>query len=164
MFVFNYPNSSVYIFKANLKGLRTLELECNLDWLIAINYYRGNIKEYINSKKVKTIINKIENADVIIAPIADNKMFYILQEFALGNINHEVAIHSLSSLSLGKQYVFKTDKAIQKLIPLDRLYISSEERKEIQNELIKRSEIIDSKLKISKREFDRKGKYIDELF
>lgn len=74
---------------------------------------QGNLKEYESHDKIRKIVSEIENADVVIAPIADNKMFYIMAQFTEGDINTDVALHSLSASKLGLQYIFKTEKAIE---------------------------------------------------
>lgn len=107
-------------------------------------------------------MSEIENADVVIAPIADNKMFYIIAQFTEGDINTDVALHSLSASKLGLQYIFKTEKAIEKLIPIERYYISMPEREDCRKSLIERGFEIDTKLKLAKREF-KSGLYIEEI-
>ena len=112
-FVCEKDRASVYSFKYSLEGLKSVEFDCSLDWMIAICYFRGTINKYARSKRVQEVIKKIEDADVIIAPIADNKMFYVMSQFAEGEINADAAIHSLSASRLGMQYIFKTDKALK---------------------------------------------------
>ena len=80
--------------------------------MLAICHYRGTIKEFDDNEIIKRIVSDVESADVVIAPIADNKMFYIISQFTEGDINADVALHSLSASKLGLQYIFKTDKAI----------------------------------------------------
>lgn len=112
--------------------------------------------------KKKRIIADVENADVVIAPIADNKMFYIMAQFTDGDINADVALHSLSASNLGFQYIFKTDKAIDNLVPIEKYYISKPEREDCRRTLIERGYEIDTKLKLAKREY-RTGLYIEEI-
>ncbi len=99
---------------------------------------------------VQKVVKKIEDADVIIAPIADNKMFYVMSQFAEGEINADVAIHSLSASRLGLQYIFKTDKALKNLIPIERYYLSVPEREDCRRALTERGYEIDTKLKLNK--------------
>ena len=161
-FVYEYDSASVYSFKYSLEGLKCVEFDCSLDWMIAICYYRGTIKKYTGSKMVQDIVKKIEEADIIIAPIADNKMFYVMSQFAEGEINADVAIHSLSASRLGLQYIIKTDRALKNLVPIERYYLSVPERKDCRSALIERGYEIDTKLKLAKREF-KTGLYIEEL-
>ncbi len=161
-FVCEKDSSSVYSFRYSLDGLKIKRFECNLEWMLAICYYRGTIEEYKSKDIISKIISEVEDADVIIAPIADNKMFYIMAQFTDGEINADVALHSLSASKLGLQYIFKTDKAINKLIPIERYYICKSEKQDCKDKLIERGFEIDTKLKLAKREF-KDGLYIEEI-
>lgn len=162
-FVSEFDNSCIYSFSFDYKNLNVYQFECDLDWMLAVCYYRGTLNEYSNCDKVLNVIEKLKDVDIIIAPIADNKMFYIMIQFAEGEINADVAIHSLSASKLGYQYILKTDRAIKCLRPIEKYYVCKEERIDCQNELEKRGYEIDTKLKIAKREF-KDGLYIDEVF
>ena len=161
-FVCEKDSSSVYSFRYSLDGLKIKRFECNLEWMLAICYYRGTIEEYKSKDIISKIISEVEDADAIIAPIADNKMFYIMAQFTDGEINADVALHSLSASMLGLQYIFKTDKAINKLIPIERYYICKSEKQDCKDKLIERGFEIDTKLKLAKREF-KDGLYIEEI-
>ena len=163
-FVCEYEDSSVYIFMLNKSGLKIKCFDCELDWMIAICYYHGTINQYSSHPKVQKIIREIEKADIIIAPIADNKMFQVLGAFADGEITTTQAYHSLSSSTLGKQYVLKTQKAIDQLKQFERLYLCKEEKKELLTGVMTHAEKIDEELKEAKRKYRREGLYIDELF
>ena len=161
-FVCEYDKASVYSFKYSFDGLKIIEFDCSMDWMLAICYFRGTIKEYAESSRVQHIIKKIGDADIVIAPIADNKMFYVMSQFAEGEINADVALHSLSASSLGLQYIIKTERALKKCIPIEKYYLSGPEREDCRKTLIERGYEIDTKLKLAKREF-KEGLYIEEL-
>jgi transcriptional regulator with XRE-family HTH domain len=162
-FVCEYDRASVYSFKYSLEGLKCVEFDCSLDWMTAICYFRGTLKKYAESERVQKVIKKTEDADVIIAPIVDNKMFYVMSQFAEGEINADAALHSLSASRLGLQYIFKTDRALENLVPIERYYLSVPEREDCRSTLTRRGYEIDTKLKLAKREF-KTGLYIEELF
>lgn len=130
--------------------------------MLAICYYRGTLKDYISNQIVEKIISEIESADVVIAPIVDNKMFYIMAQFTEGEINADVALHSLSASKLGLQFIFKTEKALENLVPIEKYYLSRPEREDCRAVLNERSYEIDTKLKLAKREF-KTGLYIEEI-
>ena len=161
-FVCEKEKSSVYSFKYSLSDLMIKRFDCNLEWMIAICYYRGALREYASSQTIGKIVAEVEAADVIIAPIADNKMFYVMAQFTDGEINADVALHSLSASKLGHQFIFKTDKALQNLVPIEKYYLSSPEREDCRKFLNERSHEIDTKLKLAKREF-KTGLYIEEI-
>ncbi len=161
-FVCEYERASVYSFRYSFDGLKIIEFDCSIDWMLAICFFRGTIKKFAENSMVQGIVKRIEEADVIIAPIADNKMFYIMSQFAEGEINADVALHSLSASGLGLQYIIKTEKALKKCIPIERYYLSAPEREDCRKTLIERGYEIDTKLKLAKREF-KEGLYIEEL-
>lgn len=69
--------------------------------------------------------------DVIIGSIANDRMFYVIDNFFIGNITDAALVHSLSALQLGKQYVTVTQRGCDavrierevKLSYLERLFI-----------------------------------------
>lgn len=161
-FVFEDKKSSVYSFRYSLDDLNLKRFECTLEWMLTICYYRGTLGKYSKNKEISKIVSEAEEADVIIAPIADNKMFYIMAQFAEGEINADVALHSLAASSLGLQYVFRTERALEKLIPVEKYYLCGPEREECRSQLNERSYEIDTKLKLAKREF-KNGLFIEEI-
>lgn len=161
-FVCEFDKASVYSFRYSFDGLKKIEFDCSLDWMLAICYYRETIKEYAESSMVQGIVKKIKDADIVVAPIADNKMFYVMSQFAEGEINADVALHSLSASGLGFQYIIKTERALKHSIPIEKYYLSVPERENCRRSLIERGYVIDTKLKLAKREF-KEGLYIEEL-
>ncbi len=161
-FVCEKEKSCVYAFRYSLTDLKIKRFECNLEWMLAICYYRGTIGEFCSNSMVNQIVADIEAADVVVAPIADNKMFYVMAQFTEGEINADVALHSLSASKLGLQFIFKTEKALQNLVPIEKFYLSKPEREECRRFLNERSYEIDTKLKLAKRQF-KTGMYIEEI-
>ena len=163
-YIFKDQKSSVYIFDAcELKRLKTIEFDVSFDWMIAVCYYRGQIDEYKDSKIVKSIIDKINNCDVIIAPIADNNMYEVMNQFARGLITDVQAKYALSASNLGKQHVLKTKKACEAIKMVDRLYLCGRERFDI--EYKNKQEMINAydKNRLAIEKYRREGKYIEEL-
>ena len=163
-FVSNFPKSSVYIFryKPNKKRIIT-EYDVDQEWMLAVAYNRGLLKKYQNSPKIKKITDKIKEADIVIAPIADNNMYQLIDEFVQGNITDRQCVACLSATDLGKQYVFLNDETISDLEVLERCFICSSEKKDFIIERNKNDNVGLQKVKYAKREYAGKGKYIDQL-
>jgi len=161
-FVCENEGSCIYSFCCDIGELKILKFDCSLDWMFAICYYRGSLKEFEHTEKIAKIIENINNADLIIAPIADNRMFYIMSLFASGDINSNVASHSLSASKLGMQYVFRTERSLKRLKPKERYFLCQEEKEDCKKRLNQRAFEIDTKLKMAKREF-KEGFFIEEL-
>lgn len=163
-FIESYNNSSIYYFKTNLKDLDYIEIPASIERMILVCYFRGSLKQYQNHPKLVSYLDKIKDNDLIIAPIADNRMFQIMADFGKGNITDVEAIHALSASRLGKQYIFKSDKALNKLKFLERVYCSKNEREESKKLTEDRKKVIETKLHLAKREYRHQGVFIDEVF
>ncbi len=161
--VSRYPNSSVYFIDFNPESLLKKEFKVDLKWMLTIAYFRGKLKKYKESPIIKKIINEIENVDYIIAPIADNRMFQIIDSFIEGEITDEQCKHCLAATNLGLQYVFLNDKAINNLSILERCFISTNERKYYLDKQIEFQNISRDKTKLARIKYRGKGKYIEEV-
>ena len=158
-------NGSCYCFYFNNnKKLNHLEFKVDREWMYAILYFRGAFKNHIPSKEVLDIINKINECDYIIAPIADNNMYDTLNAFAYGDITDEQCLHALSANNLGLQYVFKSQKACRSLEMIDRLYLCESEKKKHLNNKKELAMQGKSKADLAINKYRREGKYFDELF
>ena len=49
--------------------------------------------------------NMAAGKDLLIGSIANDRMFYVIDNFFIGNITDAALVHSLSALQLGSQYV-----------------------------------------------------------
>ena len=131
--------------------------------MIAIAYFRGWIDDCKNFDYVQSILNKINDCDVIIAPIADNRMFDIIAEFVEGNITDEQCKHSLAATNLGFQYVLKTAKAIDNISFIREMFVCKKEKERCINNRISLTDNGIHKVKIAKIEYKGKGKYLGEI-
>lgn len=162
-FIEGFPHSNIYIIEFNPRGLKAKKFDVSNERMLTIAYYRNKLTKYRNSKVLEKLIKDIESVDYIIAPIADNKMFKIIDDFINGERTDEQCKHSLASMNLGMQYVFKTEKSLKNLTLLEKIYVSkSERRKSILNKE-RNSKLSDDKVKVAKIQYREKGKYIEEF-
>lgn len=162
--VCNEANASIYLFYFDVRKLKCKTFNVDKEWMYAIMYYRGALNGYLLTEEIVKIIKEVEEADYIIAPIADNQMYDVLSMFKRGEITDEACIHSLSATNLGFQYVLKSDKSFKYLESVDRLYLCQKEKDDYAN--AKRIQVNNSEAKaeIARIEYRREGKYFDELF
>ena len=162
MFVSNSYRPKVYSFGLYTKDLKIVEYDIDSNWMICVAYNRGLLDEYKDSKKLLKILNQTKDVDVIIAPIADNRMYDIIEEFVQGRISDNACCHGLASLDLGKQYVLKTKKAINKLGYIKEYYLCKQEIIDFRNE---QNSLQNRRLDENKdfRSKYRNGKYIEEI-
>lgn len=86
MFVATHRNSSLYMLKFVSSNLISREFGVDREWMLTIAYYRGKLQEYVKTETVKKLLKANEGVDYIIAPIADNRMFEIIDSFIEGEI------------------------------------------------------------------------------
>ena len=162
-YITNTLSKYVYAFSINTKNLKIEKFTVNTEWMLAIAYYRGWLTEYKHNEIIDNIINKVESADIIIAPIADNRMFDLISEFVDGTITSEQCEHALAATNLGNQYVIKTTTALTKLEFIKIFFLSSKEKEKYKNKRLENNNINLNKVKVARIEFRGKGQYIDEL-
>jgi len=163
-FVSTYNESSVYIYKLDTSGLKIKEFTVSEDWMLLIAYFRGNLESFKSSTKLKTLLSEIKDIDLIIAPIADNTMYSIMNDFVNGEITNLQCLFALSANRLGKQYVILNDNCIRnKLSCLERCYVCNDEKLNYAKSRDIDSKIGKDKVVLAKRKYAGKGKYIEEL-
>lgn len=162
-FVSGFERSSVYYLDFDETDLKCKKYKVDQEWMLTIAYFRGILEEYREHPIVRDLIKKARNCDYIIAPIADNRMFQIINSFISGEITDEQCKHCLAATNLGNQYVFTSERAVRKIKIVERSYISSSEKEYYQSIRTEETKLGDDKVKIARRQYRGKGKYIDEI-
>lgn len=163
-FISGFPESSVYYLDFNDKDLKCKKYQVDQKWMLIIAYNRGALKKYENNVEIINLVKESEDCDYIIAPIADNRMFQIIDMFIEGEITDEQCKHCLAATNLGNQYVIKSKKAAEQLKIVEKNYISQSEKKHYLDKRNSDAKLGDDKVKMARRKYRRKGKYIDEIF
>ena len=162
-FVSGYEDSSVYYLDFNNQNLKCKEYQVDQEWMMTIAYYREALDQYKDHAIIQKIIEESRNCDYIVAPIADNRMFKIIDSFIQGEITDEQCKHCLAATNLGKQYVFVSDLAISQLKILERVYLSGNEKNYYKLMRSSDSKLGDDKVKLARIQYRGKGRYIDEI-
>ena len=127
----DFNQSKYYIISLDIRTLNILEISPGLEWAMLVAFHRGKMEGIKESKLYESYAGKIKGYDVVTGNIANDRMFYVLDNFFLGNITDKALVKSLSALNLGKQYVAVSKKAckqvkIEKEIELsylERIYL-----------------------------------------
>ena len=101
----DYEKSRFYIVAVALDGLSQLDIPADLEWAMIVAFNRGKMDRIKGSKLYDKYHQLCSNRDVMIGSIANDRMFYVLDNFFQGNITDLALIKSLSALQLGRQYV-----------------------------------------------------------
>lgn len=114
-----------------LGKLATLEVPADINWAMLVAFHRGKMEKIKGTALYEKYRGMMSGKDVIVGSIANDRMFYVIDNFFVGNITDAALVNSLSALQLGKQYVAVSEKGckavrIEKEIEisyLERLFI-----------------------------------------
>lgn len=163
LFVSNFETSCVYYLSLEPDGLLRAKYSVDTEWMLTIACFRGRLKGWITEEIEQQLCNKVLTADYIVAPIADNRMYQIIDNFIDGEITDEQCRHALAATELGMQYVIKSDKAAAKVKILEKCYLCDPERNGFAAARGNDLSLAEDKVKAARIKYRGKGKYIDEL-
>lgn len=109
--VCDFDGSKFYIVSVDTEELNVLDVPADLDWAMIVAYHRGRMDKIRGTAFYDKYENMSADKDLVVGSIADDRMFYVIDNFFLGNITDAALINSLSALELGKQFVAVSDKA-----------------------------------------------------
>ena len=164
MFVANYPDSSVYMIELDDRGLRCEAFGVDLNWMLTVALCRGRLKRYEHHKRLDELGELLACADVVIAPIADNRMYEIINDFCEGEITDVQCMHALSVTDLGMQYVMKTERATGALTVLEQCYLCEPEKVSCLEKSRELATVGLDKVKAARRKYRGQGRYVEEIF
>ena len=111
----DFEKSKFYVISLDMTGLRVLNVKPDLEWAMLVAYNRGKMDEVRGTSLYEHYAAMSNGYDVVVGIIANDRMFYVLDNFFLGNITDKALVMSLSALQLGKQYVAITEKACKQV-------------------------------------------------
>ena len=159
----DYEKSKFYIVSVSTENLAHIEVPANIDWAMLVAYHRGKMEKINGTPFYNKYRDMTQDKDMIIGNIANDRMFFVIDNFFVGNVTDMALINSLFALQLGKQYVVISQKGCDavrieaevELSYLERLFI-----KEIAEE--NRARGISLANDICKN-YRREGMYFDEI-
>lgn len=106
----DYEKSKFYIISICTDELAHLEVPADIEWAMIVAYHRGRMEKINGTPFYNKYRDLAADKDLIIGSIANDRMFYVIDNFFIGNITDAALVNSLSALQLGKQYVAVTQK------------------------------------------------------
>ena len=159
----NYPDAKLYTVKANLSGLKILDIEVGIDWALLVAYNRCKMDSVKGTAIYNRIAELADGCDMLIGFIANDRMFVVLDRFFKSEITDEALIHSLSALKLGKQYVALTEKACRQIEIVEEAALTDKDRETLRIESEdNRSKGVALADEIC-RQYRREGWFFDEI-
>ena len=159
----DYEKSKFYIVSVNTDNLAQIEVPANIDWAMLVAYHRGKMEKINGTPFYNKYHDMTKDKDLIIGNIANDRMFFVIDNFFVGNVTDMALINSLSALQLGKQYVVISQKgcdAVRIEAEVELSYLERQFIKEIAEE--NRAKGISLANDICKN-YRREGMYFDEI-
>ena len=159
----DYEKSKFYIISICVDELAHLEVPANIEWAMIVAYNRGRMEKINGTPFYNKYRNLTTDKDLIIGSIANDRMFYVIDNFFIGNITDAALVNSLSALQLGKQYVAVTQKGCDSVRIECEVQLSYLERlviKDVAEENRARGVSLANDICKSYR---REGKFFDEI-
>lgn len=159
----DFDKSKFYIVSIDTKALDTVEIKADLDWAMLVAFHRGRMDKIKGTSFYEKYCRIDAGKDLVIGSIANDRMFYVLDNFFMGNITDMALVNSLSALKLGKQYVATTEKACTAVRIEREITLSMMERRFLQDESdANRQKGIALANNICKN-YRREGSFFDEI-
>jgi len=122
----DYESAKFYIVSISVDDLAVLDVPADLEWAMIVAYHRGRMEKIKGTPFYSKYLEITKDKDLVIGSIANDRMFFVIDNFFIGNITDAALINSLSALELGKQYVAVTQKGcdavrVEKEIPISYL-------------------------------------------
>ena len=130
----DFEKSKFYIVSIDTNALDTVEIKADLDWAMLVAFHRGRMDKIEGTDFYEKYSRIDAGKDLVIGSIANDRMFYVLDNFFMGNITDMALVNSLSALKLGKQYVATTEKACASVRIEREISLSMMERRFLQDE------------------------------
>lgn len=125
----DFEEARFYVVSIDISKLATTEIPANIDWAMIVAYHRGRMERIKGSKFYNRYSTLTNGTDLAIGSIANDRMFFVIDNFFLENITDIALVNSLSALQLGKQYVALTEKACKAIKVEKEIELSFFEKK-----------------------------------
>ena len=106
----DYEKSKFYIVSIDTDKLAQIEVPADIDWAMLVAYHRGRMEKINGTDFYNKYRDMTADKDLVIGNIANDRMFFVIDNFFVGNVTDTALVNSLSALQLGKQYVAVSQK------------------------------------------------------
>lgn len=159
----DFEKSKFYIVSVDTNELVQLDVPADIDWAMLVAFHRGKMEKIKDTSFYNKYRSMAQNKDLVIGSIANDRMFFVIDNFFVGTITDAALVNSLSALQLGRQYVAVSQKACDAVRIEKEITISHLERlflREVSAE--NRTKGVSLANDICKN-YRREGKFFDEI-
>lgn len=159
----DYEKSKFYVVSVATDTLAQIEVPADIDWAMLVAYHRGRMEKINGTDFYNKYRNMTAGKDLIIGNIANDRMFFVIDNFFIGNVTDTALVNSLSALQLGKQYVAVSQKGCDAVRVESEISLSYLERLFIKNSAEENRAKGISLANDICRNYRREGLFFDEI-
>lgn len=135
----------------------------DIDWAFYVLYNRGRLENINTTNFYKRIAQMDIDKDVVIGPIADDKMGMIMREFARNTITDKGMLECIRCINYGIQYVAKTENACNQIEVKSKEPLDMEKYNEYWKFTDERRKESEQKVDAIRQQYLREGKFLKEI-
>ena len=161
----NKPNAIIYAYTLNLDGEKIYIFEDYTLWALFIGYNRKKITldSILDKNLISLFTDILNNYDIIIGLIADDKIAKAYDEFIQGNITDRCLYECLKLVKYGKQFVFKNNETVNNMLTQKFNYrLTPEMHKDSISWGQEIKKFMDERIDEFKKQYRNVGNYIDQ--
>lgn len=159
----DFDEAKFYVMSVDTSELNTIVVPADIEWAMLVAFNRGKMDHIKGSDIYNKYSNYLKDKDLVIGSIANDRMFFVIDEFFSGRITDKALVKSLSALELGKQYVAISQKGCKAIKIETEITLSNIEKEFIKEEAEKnRANGITYADNICKN-YRREGLFFDEI-
>lgn len=161
--VCGYGSATLYTLDFDMRQLSSVGFEADLEWALFVAYNRGALGDARGTSLYERCAHLADGVDVIVGPIANDRMFVVLDRFFGGQITDIALVESLAALKLGQQYVAKTKRACERIAIVEEHVLSVTERQNLMEESDQNRKKGIALAEGICRKYRREGRFFDEI-
>ena len=108
----DFEESKFYVVSVDVSELTATEIPADIDWAMIVAYHRGRMERIKGSKFYNKYSTMISGKDLAVGSIANDRMFFVIDNFFLENIT-DIAL--VNSLKQSYQCKTKVEKPLRNL-------------------------------------------------
>ncbi|MCQ2084949.1 MAG: DUF3990 domain-containing protein [archaeon] len=163
MLVAGNESARYYRMTMDTHSLHSVIFKPDIDWIMAVAFNRNRLCGYEDTEIYRKYSRCLLGADLAIGPIADDRLFYTLDEFFHNRITDAAAVACISTMNYGTQTVCLTEKACSQVKIQDCCTLSTLEHSVLSNEGDRFREEGRKRAEEIIKQHRRDGLYFDEI-
>lgn len=133
------------------------------EWMYHVLYNRGRLEELSGTKFYADIAQAEEGKDIVLGPIADDRMNPVIWAFTKGHVTDTVVMESMKCVNYGLQYVAKTQYTCSCIEVIKAEHLTDKDREECNKYRREQRYISDTVLPKIQIQFRNQGLYYDQV-